>query len=290
METMFSWLKGHRKITVRVSAVVLLFVLSGYGIQQSVDHFNGIVGMTKKNGTGCYCHSAVSSPSVDVWIDGPDTLLAGETATFTIHVAKESSRTAGFNIASFSGMLGVVDSVGTYWYESELTHAEPRAAAGSDTISWDFLYTAPDAQIDFSDTLYSAGNSTNQDTMATEADLWNFGPDVVLRILGTTHVQSVQTDIPGRFLLRQNYPNPFNPSTSIRFALPDPSQVTLEVFDISGERVFVHQAGSLHAGFHEIALSAGDFRASGVYVYRVIALPMGSGIPASGYGKMVHLK
>lgn len=45
----------------------------------------------------------------------------------------------------------------------------------------------------------------------------------------------VQT--PTQFKLLQNYPNPFNPSTRIAFQVPEQSTISLEIFNILGEKV-----------------------------------------------------
>lgn len=79
-----------------------------------------------------------------------------------------------------------------------------------------------------------------------------------------------ETALPTSYELEQNYPNPFNPSTTIAFALPKPSAVTLKVFDASGREVATLVEGKLPAGKHEVVLDASPF-SSGVYFYRLQA-------------------
>jgi len=76
--------------------------------------------------------------------------------------------------------------------------------------------------------------------------------------------------LPSTYELEQNYPNPFNPSTTIAFALPKPSEVTLKIFDASGREVATLVEGKLPAGRHEVVLDASPF-SSGVYFYRLQA-------------------
>ena len=79
--------------------------------------------------------------------------------------------------------------------------------------------------------------------------------------------------IPPHDALYQNVPNPFNPSTSIRYALRAPSDVTLMVFDAAGRRVRTLVDTSMPAGVHDVAWDGFDHRgnrvASGVYFYRL---------------------
>ena len=77
-------------------------------------------------------------------------------------------------------------------------------------------------------------------------------------------------EIPNQSKLHQNYPNPFNPTTNIRFELPESSLVTLEVYNILGQRVaqLVNECKS--PGRYEVNFDASNL-SSGVYLYRLKA-------------------
>ena len=76
--------------------------------------------------------------------------------------------------------------------------------------------------------------------------------------------------MPRRFELAQNYPNPFNPSTTIRFTIPEQTNVTLTVYDMLGREVATLVDEILQPGEHTKLFDAGHL-ASGVYVYRIRA-------------------
>jgi hypothetical protein len=72
------------------------------------------------------------------------------------------------------------------------------------------------------------------------------------------------------FGLEQNYPNPFNPSTTIRYALPHRSHVTLTVFSILGQQITTLVNGDIDAGYHTVQFDGSEL-ASGVDLYRMQA-------------------
>lgn len=72
---------------------------------------------------------------------------------------------------------------------------------------------------------------------------------------------------PDKFSLAQNYPNPFNPETFINFSLAEEGIVTLLVFNMLGERVFLLIDNEYkEAGNYSIKFSAGNI-AAGSYIY-----------------------
>lgn len=76
--------------------------------------------------------------------------------------------------------------------------------------------------------------------------------------------------LPTVFALDQNYPNPFNPSTTIDFALPKDARVSLDVYNVIGQRVASLVNEVLQAGYHSVRFNAGQL-ASGLYIYRIAA-------------------
>lgn len=85
-----------------------------------------------------------------------------------------------------------------------------------------------------------------------------------------TSATTLLHNIPTAFALSQNYPNPFNPTTTINFALPKDSHVSLKLYDLLGREVQSLVDESLTAGYHQTTLD-GNSLATGVYVYRMIA-------------------
>ncbi len=81
--------------------------------------------------------------------------------------------------------------------------------------------------------------------------------------------------LPGEFALHQNYPNPFNAGTQIRFSLPEDCQLTLEIFNILGQKVFALAQGFHRAGVHRVRWAGedagGSVVASGIYFCRLRA-------------------
>ena len=85
-----------------------------------------------------------------------------------------------------------------------------------------------------------------------------------------TAVEDDQTIIPTVFKLEQNYPNPFNPSTKIKFAVPEKSNVVIKIYDILGSEIVTLVNEEMDAGWYQRSFNANGI-SSGVYLFRMEA-------------------
>jgi hypothetical protein len=100
--------------------------------------------------------------------------------------------------------------------------------------------------------------------------------DAYGRLLPTGDVAryGVQTgtdaDAPRVFTLGQSYPNPFATRTTIAYGIPTASDVTLKVYNLTGQLVETLVDARVNAGFHKATWDASDVP-SGLYFYRLEA-------------------
>ncbi len=100
----------------------------------------------------------------------------------------------------------------------------------------------------------------------------NFAAVKAIEIIDPTLVSNEDGDtvIPNAFRLIGNYPNPFNPTTNVIFEVPQPAQVSVEVYDVMGRKVLEIPAQGFAPGSGRLTLDASSL-SSGIYLYRVVA-------------------
>lgn len=86
----------------------------------------------------------------------------------------------------------------------------------------------------------------------------------------TLTTMAVFLEAPKTYTLYQNYPNPFNPSTTIQFDLKQFSAVTIDIYNVLGQRVIENSYGNMAAGRYNEVVNMDKF-ASGIYYYRIVA-------------------
>ena len=84
-----------------------------------------------------------------------------------------------------------------------------------------------------------------------------------------TTTTSISDDtLPTEVSLAQNYPNPFNPTTTIGFELPMPTDVRLDVYDMTGRQLSTLVNGIYPSGYHTVQWDAIGLP-TGIYMYRL---------------------
>lgn len=250
--------------------ICIAFLLIAFKIQFS----SGYVGATEKDGgQGCNCHGDASSPEVNLWIEGPDSISTGSSANYRLFLTGGSKVAGGFNLTARKGKVYPLDNSTKLLHfaagDSQLTHNGPLLFSGRDTISWSFRYVAPNTA--GLDTIFSVANSANRN-FRTDGDRWNFGRRFSVRIHSNPiKVDDKNTLIPN-FVLYQNYPNPFNPTTTIKYNLTAAGNVSLKVFDALGNELSTLVEGFQSEGTYEVKFIADDINfSSGIYFYQLKA-------------------
>jgi len=100
--------------------------------------------------------------------------------------------------------------------------------------------------------------------------VYNTSPDILFSLMLNRSGSGVGDDsnAPAAFSLQQNYPNPFNSSTSIRYTLPYNCNLTMEIYNVLGQRVTTLVNGYQAPGSHSITWNAIG-QPSGPYLIKI---------------------
>ncbi|MCH8247816.1 MAG: T9SS type A sorting domain-containing protein [Bacteroidetes bacterium] len=80
-----------------------------------------------------------------------------------------------------------------------------------------------------------------------------------------------EAPLPDRFAIEAIYPNPINDRATIRYRLPEPQEITLEIFDVIGRKMSTEALTAMSAGIHVYEFhTANEIWATGVYFVRLV--------------------
>ncbi|MEC7799392.1 MAG: Ig-like domain-containing protein [Candidatus Neomarinimicrobiota bacterium] len=82
----------------------------------------------------------------------------------------------------------------------------------------------------------------------------------IIKVEGKYAALSTNEDkvFPEKYILYQNYPNPFNPITSIKYDLPRETPVTIEIYNIIGNKITTLIDKNMDAGSHIVRWNSTD--------------------------------
>ena len=82
-------------------------------------------------------------------------------------------------------------------------------------------------------------------------------------------------NLPTEYKLDQNFPNPFNPSTTLRYGLPEDSNISLVIYDVRGQVVQTLESEHQSAGWYDVVWNGhtaeGKTISTGIYFARLVA-------------------
>ena len=131
-------------------------------------------------------------------------------------------------------------------------------------------------------------NNNSSDTVKAKYNFWDHNTisDVLeYDIRGNADVdplgvsvaieEGVEESLPIEYILLQNYPNPFNTMTTVRYYLPKQGHLTIEIFDVLGQRVCQLISSKKLEGYGQVNWDGRDENGkvvtSGIYHIRLFA-------------------
>jgi len=94
-------------------------------------------------------------------------------------------------------------------------------------------------------------------------------------VVPTSLAEGDEVIVPAVTTLRSNYPNPFNPTTTIAFDMAKEGRVSIEIYNVKGQRVRVLADAVYGVGQHSLVWNGlsddGRSVGSGMYFYRMVA-------------------
>jgi hypothetical protein len=185
------------------------------------------------------------------------------TRAFTTGIAMAAAPVAVSPLVAYPT---AADSVRLVWRRSAPLVDKYRAELAIDAA---FMFLVADSTADTTIVFRSLTHNQNYFWRVRAHNAGGWGPfcaAVQINLLGVAEKDQMPTE----YTLSQNYPNPFNPSTQIEFALPKESRVTLEIYNLLGQRVSTLVDQVLTAGYHSVRFDAANMP-SGLYLYRMKA-------------------
>ena len=119
---------------------------------------------------------------------------------------------------------------------------------------------------------YMEAGSVPQFKLLQDGELIDLDGDIPAFENNQLYMVSSLTEValPEAFSLDRAYPNPFNPVTTLSFAIPIDSEVSLSIYNLQGREVSTLIDGNMDAGYHSVVWDANSY-ASGVYFVKMVA-------------------
>ncbi|KAA3661334.1 MAG: T9SS C-terminal target domain-containing protein, partial [Calditrichaeota bacterium] len=196
------------------------------------------------------------------WSEGThnnDPASSGEVTWLSAHHWQQTWQTPGGYCSPIPAVQQSVGNTIESWYEFDVTKSVQTMFSSNQNYGW---------------LLRLEANAGMRYFRSRECANPAHRPQLIVSISGQQQKsvahKNISTTVPDAFALFQNYPNPFNPTTAIEFALPEPTFVTLKIYNALGAEITTLVSQRLGAGIHSYVWNASEF-GSGTYLCRLQA-------------------
>ena len=179
---------------------------------------------------------------------------------------------------AYSVFVGKVDSIDSNGGHINVHMSISLSWKGTSTPTATILNTPSTCAYHFEvDSTYLVYTSSIHDTAEITSlchrtrHLWEAAEDLQA-FAGLTSVSEPQIELK-EFTVFPNYPNPANPTTIFRFFLPTSAEVTVRIFDLTGQLIETVFSRPFDAGTHEFNVN-GATLPSGTYFCQIQTISM----------------
>ena len=197
-----------------------------------------------------------------------------------LHISQILAVGTQLYVVTLKGGAFVSSDNGTNWTAIDMPNinclvaADGKLYAGTDTEG---MYQSADNGDSWAMVVTTMPENTRIMSLAANDDKLIAGTsDGIWSTTLSSIVLPVESDpAPELYVLERNYPNPFNPTTTISFSIPVPEQVTLTIFNVTGQKIRTLVDAPLPSGAHTVVwdglTDTGMRPPSGVYLYELRA-------------------
>ena len=194
-----------------------------------------------------------------VWFNYPNVGMASSNDKLFYTTNSGSNWTVLTSIPG-TGNIGGITGKSLKWWATRNTVSTSIYSSSNEGVSWT-AQTVPSGS-------YSAIQLARL-SFTSPASIWAVGDaGKIVYLSGIVGLESNNNEIPLKYSLSQNYPNPFNPVTTIKYSLPEKSNVSIKVYDALGKVISILINKNLNAGNYETRFNGESF-SSGIYFYKI---------------------
>ena len=229
------------------------------GTDKGTARFNGVTWTVYNTQNSGISHDLVFAIKADaddtIWFGTRRGVSSYDNGTWTVYSAKTR-----YNILDTRCIYAIdIDSEGMLWFGASV------GMWSYDGENWT-SYTRHES--DLEKEVYIRALHTDQD-----GNKWIGTRDALTAVNTISQPINKKSSLPTQMKIVGNYPNPFNPDTTIEFTIPDAGHVSIDVYNITGQKIRNLVSGHMEAGAHSLVwdgrTDAGVLSASGVYVFRL---------------------